>query len=178
MAKMRRYQCPECEGQFDYLHHPNVADDPAPRFCPLCGYDTETDELQEAVTSPNLLKGAARNVDGIWKAEQAGAEFRAQMADDPSLKISDMRDAAIGETTAVPVNNSVTQVMAAAPQGTFGFVDGSQAGLGFSQAAHTGVAPNMGARAIKALRIQHSEYSTTSENPAKETQMPGYRRRA
>jgi hypothetical protein len=89
MTKIRRYQCPECEGQFDYLHHPNPDDDPAPRFCPLCGYDTWADQheqLSATVTAPHLhLKGAARNVDGIWKAEQRGAEHRALVAESMGL---------------------------------------------------------------------------------------------
>ena len=185
MAKMRRYECPDCQGQFDYLHHPNVDDDPAPRFCPLCGYDTEVDSLAQAVTAPHLLKGAARNVDGIWQAEQKGAEFRAQMAEQmgldageaANLKVSDMREAAAGETTAVPVNNAVTQMMDRAPPGLVGFVEGAQAGIGYSQAAHTGMYPNVGTHFLRGLKERHSEYAPVSDMPARETQQPGYRRR-
>lgn len=188
MPKMRRYQCPDCQGQFDYLHHPNVEADPAPRFCPLCGYDTEADQheqLSATVTAPHLLKGAARNVDGIWEAEQKGAEFRAHMAQEmgldageaASIKISDMRDAQVGEITAVPVNNAVTQVMDRAPPGAVGFVDGAQRGLGYSQAAHTGIYPNVGTHFLRGLKDRHSEYAPVSDMPANETQSPGYRRR-
>jgi hypothetical protein len=187
MTKMRTYQCPECTGQFDYLHHPNITDDPAPRFCPLCGYDTDADAqpLTVAVTAPHLTKGAARNVDGIWEAEQRGAEHRALMAQSmgldsaeaANLKVTNMMDAQVGEITAPPLNNPVTQIMERAPQGTFGFVNGAQQGIGYSQLAHTGVAPNAGLKMLRSVKIQHSEYAPVSDLPAKETQEPGYRPR-
>lgn len=195
MSKMRRYQCPDCSGQFDYLHHPNMESDPAPRFCPLCGFDTADDGHEDVICSPGLLKGKAKGVDNIYKAEEEGSNFRAQKAmemgldasEAASLKITNMRDnAKYGETSDVPLNNSVTQAMAQQPN-AYGFQGSNQQAVGYSQQAHVNPATgrllpgkerNAGLRAASLLKSSHqAQGHVTSDAPALETQMPGYRRR-
>lgn len=186
MTKMRTYQCPGCSGQFDYLHHPNIDSDPAPRFCPLCGFDTQADEdsgLQAAVTMPALPRGVAKNVDGIFRAEQEGAAFRAELSGEPSLNVTDQRDnLRYGDIAAVPVVNPVSQFIDQNPN-----VAGWQRQQGFehSQRAHAPdpvlgrpLFPNAGVRAVKGLRAFHSaQRHVTTDTPALETQQPGYRAR-
>lgn len=189
MTKMRTYQCPSCSGQFDYLHHPNVEADPPPRYCPLCGFDTESDDdgLQAAITAPILhLKGVARNVDNIFRAEQEGAKFRADLTGESSLNVTNQRDnLRTGDMAAMPVVNDISRAMDASPV-PVGFRGGAEQGLAASQMAHnfpdprTGrvIAPNAGAKTMNAVRNMHPTFGgATTDRPALETQQPGYRRR-
>ena len=179
MTKNMVYKCPSCTGEFSYLHHPNVADDPAPRFCPLCGFDTELDDdmLVQAVTSPAIASGYAKGIDGHHRAMEEGAAYRATVSDDPSLKMTDMKDnLRAGDTAYVPVDNTVSRAMAQQP-GAFGF--NNQAAMEYSAQAHTGPLPNAGARAMRALKNDHAAAGgVVSDLPALETQSPTYRRRA
>jgi hypothetical protein len=178
MTKSILYACPECSGQFAYLHHPNTNEDPAPRFCPLCGFDTQQEPLEYAVTSPALGNATAKSVDDVYREMEAGAAYRAALAGDPSLKMTNMQDhLRAGDISAPPINNAVTQVMAQQPN-QWGFQP--QTGLAQSQAAHTGYMPNAGLRALNSIRNQHSSVlqgSASSSLPALETQSPNYRPR-
>jgi len=195
MPRIRTYQCPSCVGRFSFTHHPS--DEPPPRFCPLCGFDTEfdPDAMQQVLTAPHIGKPIAKLGDQTYRQLEAGSEFRAQMAMEQhgldteqanALKITNMRDNAhYGETSVVEVNNEVTRVMAQVQQmgGQVGYA--AQTGLGYSSTVSTGPFPNAGARAQKALRAAHSDFTagaghsgtTVSDTPALETQMPGYRQR-
>lgn len=185
MTKMRQYRCPGCSDVFSYLHHPNSQDDPAPRFCPLCGFDTEAEVYGDVIQMPSLAKGAARNVDGIFKAEQEGAAFRAELTGDSSLNITNQRDhLRPGDISAVPVVNDVTRAMDAQPH--MGFQGGASRGLEAAHMAQTFadprlgrvIEPNAGARAMRAVKTLHgSRGFSTTDVPALETQMPGYRPR-
>lgn len=158
-----RYQCPECDKQF--------AHEGPPRFCPKCGYDVQAEELPEIISSPSISGGVAKNVDGIFKADQEGAEFRARIADDPTLKITDQRDnLRIGDTTAMPPPPT-------APATILAPVSASQ-GLHYSAGTAQGPYANAGMRAAMALKSAHGMKGLpTSELPGLETQQPGYRRR-
>ena len=118
-----------------------------------------------------LLYGAVSMGRGN-RAEIEG-DFMANMADDPSLKITNMRDnTQVGEISAMPVVNEVTKTMDAinARGGQVGWQ--GQNGVEFSGAVQTGAFPNMGAK-VRSL-IQR-ENGMVSDRPALETQQPGYR---
>lgn len=188
----RLYRCPECSKEFRYDHHPSIEADPLPRFCQFCGYDSEAGVMEPALTAPMLGTQHKQVVDQTYRAMEAGAEHRAQLAmefhgldqqEANSLKITDLKDnLREGDVAAPQVNNAVSQAMAATPG-----ITGWQAHGGeLAASAHTGKHRNAGARAMQGLRQQHQANmagsghagATTSDMPSLETQNPGYRRRA
>lgn len=180
----RRYSCPECAKQFTYDHHPSIAADPLPRFCPHCGFDA-TGEFETPPAAPAISRGMVQRTDNLMRAGQEGADFRANMARE-ALGLDAEGAAAIRDISAAPVHNEVTQAMAAAPTGTVGFNPVN--GVGYSAAVSQGLYPNAGARAMQGVRDFHQKFTagaghaatatTSSDLPAVETQQPGYRRRA
>jgi hypothetical protein len=197
MTKIRTYQCPGRTGypahQFSYMHHPTPEQDPCPRYCPKCGYDSEDVEPQEALTTPHIALSIRKTVDDMHVQMEQGAQHRANIAmehhgfdtdETNNIKMTDMKDGLReGDTSDVPVVNDVSKVMAAAPQGMFGF-QGAQ-GLSYSSTVAQGPFPNAGAHAQSALRQAHAQSmrgsghkgATTSSVPALETMAPGYQRR-
>jgi hypothetical protein len=196
MTKARLYQCPGAHGhpphQFRYLHHPSVEADPLPRYCPHCGYDSEGEEVEEALTTPHLGLSIKKTVDDMHRQMEEGAQFRMDLAqekygldsaDVAAMKLGDMKDGLrMGDTSDVPVQNDITRVMEAAPPGIFGFQAG---GIGYSGTVAEGPFPNMGARTQKMIREAHVANTAdprhvgakTSSLPALETTNPGYRMR-
>lgn len=188
----KRYQCPECLYEFSYDHHPTIEADPCPRFCAQCGFDTDGD-YDAALVMPHIGRPIRQNVDGMHRAMEEGAEFRAEMAREQfgldqqqanAMKLTDMKDnLREGDTGDIPVKNDVTQIMEAAPQGMFGFQQA--VGAQYSSTVSEGQYPNAGARAMQVVRAQHGQRvaasghaaPVTSSLPAIETQQPGYKRR-
>lgn len=178
----RRYACPECAKQFVYDHHPSVAADPLPRFCPHCGFDSQG-EFETALAAPLISTGASKRTDGMLRAGEEGAQFRADIARE---KFGLDADAAnmLRDTSAAPVNNAVSQHMASLPQGSVGF--NPQRAAEYATAVSSGPYPNAGARTMQGLRSAHQAFvagaghagPTSSEIPALETVQPGYRKRA
>lgn len=192
MLKSLTYQCPECSGSFRQLVEVGV--DGPPRYCPKCGFDSEGGEqMEEGLAMPHIGKSIKGVVDNMHREMEAGADFRAAMAQDQfgldsseasMMKLGDMKDGLrAGDTSNIEVINPVTQTMDAAPKGTFGFQ--GDAGLGYSGTVASGPFPNAGARAQNALRQAHVANTagagqvgaTTSSLPALETMAPNYRRR-
>jgi hypothetical protein len=177
--------------QFTHLAHPSLEHDPVPRYCPKCGLDSEDEEPIPAVTSPHIALSIKGVVDNLHREMEAGAEFRAQKAqeqfgldtaDANSMKLGDMKDGLrAGDTSDVPVQNDISRLMTAAPPGMFGFQGGQ--GVGYSGPVSQGPFPNMGARTQKAVREAHVANTAdprhvghkTSSVPALETTQPGYR---
>jgi hypothetical protein len=177
--------------QFTHLAHPNLEADPVPRYCPKCGWDSEGEEPTPALTLPHIGKSIRGVVDTLHRDMEAGAEFRAQMAqeqfgldaqDAAVMKLGDMKDGLRpGDTSDVPVNNDISRLMESAPPGYFGFQGGQ--GVGYSGPVSSGPFPNMGARTQKAVREAHVQNTADprhigtkiSSVPALETQQPGYR---
>lgn len=180
----RRYACPECAKQFTYDHHPSMAADPLPRFCPHCGFDS-SGEFETALSAPAIGKGMVQRTDNLMRAGQEGADFRANMARE-ALGLDAEGAAAIRDVSAAPVNNAVTEAMAAAPANTVGFNPTN--GVGYSASVSQGPFPNAGAHAMQSVRSFHQRFTSTaghaatattsSDIPALETYQPGYRRRA
>jgi hypothetical protein len=198
MTKARTYACPgtarHAPHKFEYLHHPSVEADPLPRFCGICGHDSEADgEPGEAVTAPHIARPIRKTVDDMHRQMEAGAEFRANIArehhgmdaeDVANMKMTDMKDHLYpGDTSEVEVRNPVTEAMTIMPQQIVGM--NTTAGMGFSTTVSQGPYPNMGAHTMAALRQQHARFTatagqagvTTSSLPAFETTLPSYRKR-
>lgn len=196
-----RYRCPACAWEFDWDHHPSVEADPPPRFCGGCGYDSHAEApLDRAVTAPHIATGTAVVVDGLYRAEEEGSQHRANVAMEMgldtdaanALKITDMRDGnRAGDIAAVPVNNPVTQFMANNP-GSGGFIGSNatwqnpaQIAAQTSSQVQQGPYPNAGAVAMQQVRQAHKAFTsgaghagaTSSDTPALETTVPGYRPR-
>lgn len=115
MPKSVMYRCPECNGKFRYLHMHNEIDDPLPSVCPLCGYDSDEEEVSytKEIAAPFISKAADKSADYVYKAMEAASEHRAQQAaeelgvsasDVSDLKITDMKDnLREGDTSVVKV---------------------------------------------------------------------------
>lgn len=192
MTKMKRYECPECKGQFDYLHHPSVEDDPV-RFCPLCGFDTMGDnaaQMEAQLGSPMLRSNLGKSTENVYRAMEEGAAFRAEVAKEKYgadqaeanlLKITDMQESRReGDIAAAPIRNSVAQAMAAAPPGMTGFAGNAhvQQAVQYARGTSQGPEPHAGLRAQQALRQKHSAMSggrLTSELPSLEVYNRGGR---
>ena len=190
----KRYRCPSCARLFDYDHHPSIEADPLPEECPYeCGF--RSGAMPPGLVAPHLGSVAVvASVDNVIRGMEDGARIRAQMgqelhgmdtADAAQLHLTNQRDRLRpGDISAMPVNNQVTQMMAAAPPGTLGFRDG----LGLSSAVSTGPYPNAGLRAMMDVKAAHDRVAGqvtgaagsvfTADRPALETQQPGYRKRA
>jgi hypothetical protein len=193
--KSLTFMCPSCEGSFRALL--DLAREPPPRFCLLCGFDVGQDQaLSQGLSAPHLPKSIRKTVDDLHKAMEEGAQFRADYASGVMgmdteganmLKLGDMKDGLRqGDTSDAPVNNAITKIMEmpeAAPH--VGFQGGAAAGLGYSGAVPNGPFPNAGARAQSMLRDHHARYAresgmigaASSSLPALETENPNYRKR-
>lgn len=168
MAKMFTYNCPSCAGEFSYMQHPS--DQPAaPRFCPLCGFDTEAEMVQgieeiaipfkpfkRAITAPHVAKSIGKAADSTYRMMEETANDRiAQAAEMTGLPESDFNDMKItdlkdnlreGDAAAVePPKSEVSKLMESTP-GVFGFQQPAAA-AGFAAAAHTGAHAYAGRRA-------------------------------
>ncbi len=171
-------RCPSCREKFPW--------DTAkgwPRFCAMCGTDISAKD-DDAVVMPNILsfrskipdKAARDYMDGSEKRVHMAAELAGTSAEDmSSIKVTDLSDR-MDVPANIPVNNPVTQFMAANPG-----VGGMQAnGVEYSAQVQTGPSPNVGAKMLTKVRERHSTISmgsAVSDRPALETQQPGYRRR-
>lgn len=194
MPRFRTYECPSCTRPFEIFHMSN--DEPPPRFCPHCGYDTQSEEaepLAEALSAPVIRRSTAisKSVDATYRAEEEGSNFRVEMAKEMGLdteaanqlRVTDMRDnVKPGETSIVPVVNDASRMIDSNPN-HFGFQGGAVNYQGYSEAVRTGPAPNAGRRAQIGVRDYHARLTqghkgtTISDTPALETQAPGYQSR-
>lgn len=181
MAKMK---CPECAAKFPWDFALGW-----PKACPLCGFNVHHGRDDDDIVMPfvrTVRSPIVQAVDGMYRDMEASSEKRTHLAaeqagcspeDMSSLKITNLNDRRDAEIAAMPVQNAVTDFMAANPQAA-GFRGAD--GIGYSSAVASGPAPNSGARMQQALRQAHSEAShgtAVSDMPALETQNPLYRRR-
>lgn len=159
-----------------------------PDYCenPECDTFIGNTRSDTDIVMPSLRGANTKHNDDFYRQMEKGSEHRVHLAAEASglpaselsdLKITNLNDRRDAEVAAIPVQNSVTQLMAANP-GIGGF-QGS-AGLGYSGPVQTGPEPNAGARMMTKLSGMHNELSkgsAISNRPALETQQPGYRRR-
>lgn len=171
MAKSRKYRCPEqqCRAVFNYLHHPNEAEDPV-RFCPKCGFDCQADEDNPPtveVAAPHVQNYAVvKGADYTYRAMEESSAHHALMAAEmagcdasemASLKITDTKDnLQYGEIGVMPVQNSVTQAMQQSPGAGHGGgvvqIGGvNHTPVSLAAAAHTGDDKFAGLRAMSSI---------------------------
>jgi hypothetical protein len=193
MLKSLTFLCPQCTETFKTIQD---REDPPPRYCPHCAYDSRGSEpMAEGIAMPHLGRPIKNIVDNQYRQMEQGSIDRAQMAQEEfgldteaanAMKITDQKDGLReGDTSFVPVNNEVSRALDQAPPGQFGFQGGAAQGLGYSASVATGPLPNAGARTAALLRQQHAKFTstaghagaTTSSAPALETDSPGYRKR-
>lgn len=193
MLKSLTFKCPDCAELFRTIQD---REDPPPRFCPHCAYDSlGTEPMAEGVASPHIGRPIRGIVDKQYRDMEQGSIDRANMAMEEfgldtaaanEMKLTNMRDGLReGDTSFVPVNNEVSRALDAAPPGQFGFQGGAAQGIGYSANVATGPLPNAGARAAAMVRQKHASFTataghtgaTTSSNPALETTNPGYKTR-
>jgi hypothetical protein len=179
MAIYRTYQCPECERNFDFLHHPN--DEPPPSFCPLCGADVSGKKktrmksrtrFDSPAKSLPIPKGAAKNVDGIYRGMEAATDQRMLDAAevlgvDPKslsgMKMTNMKDnLREGDLSQSTTVSSATQITGNAPIAAAAN-GGAVSGLGFNPNASeyakttgTGAVPYAGNTAREMVNSLHS----------------------
>jgi hypothetical protein len=192
VLKSLTFLCPECSGTFRTIQD---REDPPPRFCPHCAYDSQgTEPMAEGVAMPHIGKPIKGIVDGQYRDMEAGSIERANIAMEEfgldtaaanELKITNQKDGLReGDTSNIAVNNEVSRMVEANPN-QFGFAGGAQQGLGYSASVPTGPLPNAGGRTAALLREKHRQFTssaghigaTSSSNPALETTNPLYRTR-
>lgn len=179
MAKIVTYQCPGANGHdahhFDYLHHPSVEEDPVPRFCGTCGYDSQTDEFSQGVTAPHVLSGRAKAItqsaDQTYRGMEAAGENAAmQAAEHLGVDKSEMSDLKItnlndnlreGDVAAKMPENDASRMIAKVP--TILGHQGAEVGRFFADSTpKTGREARAGAKAATALGAFHAERGAMS----------------
>ncbi len=179
MAILATYACPGANGhpphQFEYFHHPNKTEDPAPRFCPRCGWDSQAGDddgvvlpFKAGIVAPHVRAGMAKakfdSANQTYRQMEEGSRDMAYQAgeqsgeDESHMRITNLKDnLREGDIAAVDIpKNEVSKLMDQAPQVT-GFQPGTNA-QAYGQAAHTGFAPRAGANAAVALTNFHSAH--------------------
>lgn len=172
MAVLIRCEEPDCREKFRW----NIEKLGWPAACPICGNNMALPEGDEPAT-PYIATGTGKNVDHMYRRMEAGSEFRAELADEPSLKMTNMQDnLRAGDVAEMPIVNDVSRLVEAQPQ-MFGH---STQGLAFSQGVSQGIFPNAGARTQQVIREQHPTKAgsdSVSDRPALELSSPLYQRR-
>lgn len=114
MAYNVKCRCPDCGDTYTV----RIKDDSElPNFCPKCGSFVGPDDPSFVPTQMNIGTIKGKVVDQTYRQVEASSLVRAEMAGDPSLKITNMRDnLREGDVAAMPVNNAVTQYADVAKQ--------------------------------------------------------------
>ena len=134
MPVKKVYACPGTDKHpphhFGYLHYPDLERDPLPRFCGICGADSEAETFAAQPSAPHIEKSIRRAGDATFRQMEGQAEERMDMAAEMTgmdrsefndLKITDIKDnQREGDTANVEVHNDVTKAMEVAPE-NYGF---------------------------------------------------------
>lgn len=124
MPISRTYACPDCEGEFKFLHMRH--DEPAPSFCACCGAYMGANP-RPLPSMPHIATGAARSPDATYRAMEEASQVRVDLAnsilpaesggDMGVMRITNMRDRIdVGETAAAA--SSALSPLAASPSAT------------------------------------------------------------
>ncbi len=93
MARLVTYKCPDCKGEFDFLHHPST--EPPPDECELCGSYMGDDPRPAPVLHLNVGKDKNKVGDKLYrdmeKATDARIEHAAEMTGASVTELSGMR---------------------------------------------------------------------------------------
>jgi DNA-directed RNA polymerase subunit RPC12/RpoP len=135
--KMRRYACPDCDGEFNYLHEvKDGVEEPPPNRCPHC--DSWVGDSPPPLPSNFKTAGlAGKSGDAVYRAMEQSSEYRAQLAakesgmdvkDFAALKMTNMKDnMREGDTSAIMPVTPVSQAMEQT-RGVTGFNRGAMSG--------------------------------------------------
>jgi hypothetical protein len=154
-----------------------------PDYCdnPECDTFIGTKRADDDVQMPAFLSARTKHHDTYYRNMEKGSEFRAEAAAELSgasasemagLKITNLNDRRDAEIAAIPVKNTVSDLMAT---GVGGFQGAD--GLAFSAGTQQGALPNVGVRMMTKLPNAFAGGKMAPDRPALETQQPGYRRR-
>lgn len=110
---VHRFRCDNCGFECDeWLDSKNIV-------APDCPHCDDTPEMAGPVPSTTAIgeRRSSKSVDGMYRQMEEGAAIRAEALDDPSMKMTDMKDGFYGgglkegDTTApsAPPDNAVTQ---------------------------------------------------------------------
>lgn len=118
------------EHTFELMQH---REDGPPGFCPMCGA-----KVGNVVPLPAKVsiggKAITKAVDQTYRAIEASSAERAELAGNPAIKVTNMKDhLREGDVAAILPNNSVTQWMdtAARAGASYGFGGGAMSGVSF-----------------------------------------------
>ena len=131
MPISRTYECPDCSGEFRFLHM--RSDEPAPSFCALCGAYMGVDP-RPLPSMPHIASGSARSPDATYRAMEEASAVRVSLAeamlpaesggDMGVMRVTDMKDRIDMGDTAVaaslptsPLSASTEAVVNAQPVG-------------------------------------------------------------
>ena len=108
MAVLLKLACPDCAHRFSM----RMEDDgKLPSFCPACGHRMESDDPDFVPNQMNIGTALGKSGDQTFRMIEESSIRRAEMAGDPSLKVTNIRDnLREGDVAAMPVNNIVSQV--------------------------------------------------------------------
>lgn len=108
MARLVTYQCPDCGGRFEFMHHPS--DEPPPDACLLCNASFDEEPERAVPTRVNIATERQKVPDKLYRDMEEGSRVRSQLAaemcgahesDMTNLKITNMSDnAREGESVA------------------------------------------------------------------------------
>lgn len=160
MAIYRTYNCPDCNGVFDFLHHPN--DEPPPSYCPLCGSYVGPEKKRKKkrlnqvarIMSPNRrgivrsgetstrAKLMNRSGEQVYRQMESSSEQRMQQAANmlgvdtktlTHMKTTNMKDnVRVGETSYIPPSTTpASQIRGHEIKASFG--DGTTINSHFGQ---------------------------------------------
>lgn len=96
MAKLVTYRCPECKGEFDFLHHPS--DEPPPERCELCHEWMGDQPEVSPVIRLNLGTHKGKTPDALFRRMEAASTARAEQA-------AEMTGASVEEMGAIKMTN-------------------------------------------------------------------------
>ncbi len=194
-------KCPHCEEKFRWQFN---AANQWPKHCPSCGGYVGTDRDDDDIVMPSIRSARMATTDKVYRDIEAGSEQRVHAAaamagcdasEMSSLKITNLNDRRDAEIAAMPLNNSVTQMMARpGVEKSFGF---QANGAMLSPDVMSGPNPNAGTKMRTFVQSCHQEMvaqhcvgvdmttgravlpstDVVSERPGNETLQPGYRRR-
>jgi len=113
MGVVYKLQCPDCGQQYRLKVENGEG---LPDFCPKCGsyVGGDPDFVPSKVTIRSAL---GKSGDQTYRMIEQSSEVRAQMAGDPSLKVTNIKDnLREGDVAAIPVKNAVTEYQQAAQE--------------------------------------------------------------
>lgn len=154
MAIYRTYACDACGNEWEVFHM--SADEPAPDGCPFCNAVPEAPYL--ALPRGGKIGGSnmARGVNWAYSELERTSEVRAEMADAPQLKVTNLRDnLRMGDVAAVGPQPSRDYIEATA---AMGMAPGFNASMAQSAVAGGKAGPNQGGghRVGRSIATDHS----------------------